>query len=53
MPAAAVASRTPATGGISGNDAGASGEIDEAIFRHPEAGANPPQADGNSALPAD
>ena len=27
MPAAAVASRTPSTGGISGKDAGASGEM--------------------------
>jgi hypothetical protein len=27
MPAAAVANRTPSTGGISGKDAGASGEM--------------------------
>jgi hypothetical protein len=30
-----VASRTPATGGISGKDAGARGEIEEAISHHP------------------
>src|SRR5580693_6533316 len=36
MPAAAVASRTPSTGGISGKDASASGEMLVDIVRHPE-----------------
>src|SRR5262245_56063847 len=35
MPAAAVASFTPAIGGISGNCAGASGETAVAMARHP------------------
>src|ERR1700761_8630970 len=50
MPAAAVASRTPATGGISGKDAGARGDIVGVISRHPEAHA--PLDDGNSAVMA-